>query len=56
MLSKTLTWEEREEFKCVLRKFPRLFAKAYADVRGVDAIQHKIELKPEEQLKMSGKA
>ena len=47
MLSKTLTWEEREEFKSVLRKFPRLFAKDYTDVRGVKAVQHKIELKPE---------
>ncbi|MCO5581737.1 hypothetical protein L7F22_035626 [Adiantum nelumboides] len=46
MLSKTLTWEEREDFKQMLRKFPRLFAKDYTDVQGVDAIQHKIELKP----------
>ncbi|MCO5614183.1 hypothetical protein L7F22_068464 [Adiantum nelumboides] len=30
----------------MLRKFPRLFAKDYTDVQGVDAIQHKIELKP----------
>ncbi|MCO5560520.1 hypothetical protein L7F22_014135 [Adiantum nelumboides] len=47
MLSKTLTWEEREDFKQMLRKFPRLFAKDYTDVQGMDAIQHKIELKPE---------
>ncbi|MCO5559071.1 hypothetical protein L7F22_012663 [Adiantum nelumboides] len=31
----------------MLRKFPRLFAKDYTDVQGVDAIQHKVELKPE---------
>ncbi|MCO5572368.1 hypothetical protein L7F22_026121 [Adiantum nelumboides] len=31
----------------MLRNFPRLFAKDYTDVQGVDAIQHKIELKPE---------
>ncbi|MCO5565127.1 hypothetical protein L7F22_018798 [Adiantum nelumboides] len=31
----------------MLRKFPRLFAKDYTDVQGVDAIQHKIELKLE---------
>ena len=31
----------------MLRKFPKLFAKDYTNIRGVDAFQHKIELKPE---------
>ena len=47
MLSKTLSWEERHEYICMLQKFPRLFAKDYTDVRGVDVIQHKIDLKPQ---------
>ena len=47
MLSKTLSWEERHEYICMLQKFPRLFAKDYTDVRGVDIIQHKIDLKPQ---------
>ena len=38
MLSKTLEKEEKEDFTCVLRKFPRLFAKDYTDVHGVEAI------------------
>ena len=47
MLSKTLSWEEIHEYKCMLQKFPGLFAKDYTDVKGVDAIQHKIDLKPQ---------
>ncbi|RYA73748.1 hypothetical protein DD595_24825, partial [Enterobacter cloacae complex sp. 4DZ3-17B2] len=51
MLSTTLTKDERDEFKGVLRKFPKLFAKDYTYVRGLDDVQHKIELKPEAKPK-----
>lgn len=47
MLSPTLTWEEKEEYKEMLLDFPHLFVKDYVDVQGVDAIQHHIILKPE---------
>ncbi|MCO5547825.1 hypothetical protein L7F22_001277 [Adiantum nelumboides] len=46
MLCKTLTHEEKVEYKQMLQKFPSLFVKDYIDVKGVDAIQHQIELKP----------
>ncbi|MCO5567404.1 hypothetical protein L7F22_021094 [Adiantum nelumboides] len=49
MLSKTLTQEERVEYKQMLQKFPNLFVKDYINVRGVDIVQHQIELKPESQ-------
>ena len=47
MLSPTLTLEEKEEYKDMLLGFPHLFVKDYVDVRGVDAIQHHIILKPD---------
>ncbi|MCO5567827.1 hypothetical protein L7F22_021523 [Adiantum nelumboides] len=49
MLSKNLTQEERMEYKQMLQKFPNLFVKDYINVRGVDIVQHQIELKPESQ-------
>ncbi|MCO5595847.1 hypothetical protein L7F22_049898 [Adiantum nelumboides] len=49
MLSKNLTQEERMECKQMLQKFPNLFVKDYINVRGVDIVQHQIELKPESQ-------
>ncbi|MCO5569095.1 hypothetical protein L7F22_022802 [Adiantum nelumboides] len=49
MLSKTLTQEERVEYKQMLQKFPNLFVKDYINVRGVDIVQHQIEIKPESQ-------
>ncbi|MCO5596440.1 hypothetical protein L7F22_050503 [Adiantum nelumboides] len=49
MLSKNLTQEERVEYKQMLQKFPNLFVKDYINVRGVDIVQHQIELKPESQ-------
>ncbi|MCO5586505.1 hypothetical protein L7F22_040445 [Adiantum nelumboides] len=49
MLSKNLTQEERVEYKQMLQKFPNLFVKEYINVRGVDIVQHQIELKPESQ-------
>ncbi|MCO5612817.1 hypothetical protein L7F22_067088 [Adiantum nelumboides] len=49
MLSKTLTQGERVEYKQMLQKFPNLFVKDYINVRGVDIVQHQIELKPESQ-------
>ncbi|MCO5591661.1 hypothetical protein L7F22_045652 [Adiantum nelumboides] len=49
MLSKNLTQEERVEYKQMLQKFPNLFVKDYINVRGVDIVQHQIELKPENQ-------
>ncbi|MCO5588774.1 hypothetical protein L7F22_042733 [Adiantum nelumboides] len=33
----------------MLQKFPNLFVKDYINVRGVDIVQHQIELKPESQ-------
>ena len=47
MLSPTLTLKEKEEYKDMLLGFPHLFVKDYVDVRGVDAIQHHIVVKPE---------
>ncbi|MCO5551646.1 hypothetical protein L7F22_005150 [Adiantum nelumboides] len=49
MLSKTLTQGERVEYKQMLLDFPNLFVKDYINVRGVDIVQHQIELKPESQ-------
>ncbi|MCO5613508.1 hypothetical protein L7F22_067785 [Adiantum nelumboides] len=49
MLSKNLTQEERVDYKQMLQKFPNLFVKDYINVRGVDIVQHQIELKPESQ-------
>ena len=47
MLSHTLTHEEKVEYKTMLSGFPNLFVKDYTTVRGVEAIQHHIVLKPE---------
>ncbi|MCO5610553.1 hypothetical protein L7F22_064792 [Adiantum nelumboides] len=49
MLSETLTQGERVEYNQMLQKFPNLFVKDYINVRGVDIVQHQIELKPESQ-------
>ncbi|MCO5577349.1 hypothetical protein L7F22_031178 [Adiantum nelumboides] len=49
MLSKNLTQEEKVEYKQMLQKFPNLFVKEYINVRGVDIVQHQIELKLESQ-------
>lgn len=47
MLSHTLTHEEKVEYKTMLSIFPNLFVKDYTIVRGVEAIQNHIALKPE---------
>ena len=47
VLSKTLENKEKEDLKCVLRSFSRLFAKDYIDIHGVETIQQKIYLKPD---------
>ncbi|MCO5591166.1 hypothetical protein L7F22_045147 [Adiantum nelumboides] len=49
MLSKTLTQEEWVEYKQMQQKFPNLFVKDYINVKGVDIVQHQIELKLESQ-------
>lgn len=45
MLSKTFSSVEKKEYRKMLRQFPRLFVTNYSEIRGVDAIQHHIEIK-----------
>ncbi|MCO5610141.1 hypothetical protein L7F22_064376 [Adiantum nelumboides] len=49
MLSRILTHGEQVEYKQMLQKIPILFVKDYINVRGVDIVQHQIELKPKSQ-------
>ena len=46
MLAKDLTLEEREEYLLMLRKYQNIFITDYSQIVGVDAIEHRIELRP----------
>ena len=50
MLAKDLTVEEERDYLTMLSKFPKLFITDYTQIVGVDAIEHRIELKPATKL------
>ncbi|MCO5602428.1 hypothetical protein L7F22_056560 [Adiantum nelumboides] len=47
MLSKDLTKEEEEDYINMFKRYPHLFITNYLMIKGVDAIQHHIGLKPD---------
>ena len=49
MLAKDLSAEEKEDFKTMLRKYPSLFISDYGEITGVTAVQHQINLKPNQK-------
>ncbi|MCO5601693.1 hypothetical protein L7F22_055816 [Adiantum nelumboides] len=46
MLAKDLTKEEEENYINMLKRYPHLFITDYSMIKGVDVIQHHIDLKP----------
>lgn len=46
MLSSSLTIEEKKEYLNMLDEFPGLFANSYKELKGIEVVQHHIELKP----------
>ena len=49
MLAKDLSAVEKEDFKVMLRKHPSLFISDYDEITGVTAVQHQINLKPNQK-------
>ena len=49
MLAKDLSVEEKEDFKVMLRRYPSLFISDYGEITGVTAVQHQINLKPNQK-------
>ncbi|MCO5588627.1 hypothetical protein L7F22_042584 [Adiantum nelumboides] len=47
MLSKDLTKEEEEDYINMFKRYPHLFITDYSMIKGVDVIQHHIDLKPD---------
>ncbi|MCO5559712.1 hypothetical protein L7F22_013313 [Adiantum nelumboides] len=47
MLSKDLTKEEEEDYINMFKRYPHLFIIDYSMIKGVDVIQHHIDLKPD---------
>ncbi|MCO5611018.1 hypothetical protein L7F22_065267 [Adiantum nelumboides] len=47
MLAKDLTKEEEEDYINMFKKYPHLFITDYSMIKGVDVIQHHIDLKPD---------
>ncbi|MCO5570538.1 hypothetical protein L7F22_024261 [Adiantum nelumboides] len=47
MLAKDLTKEEEEDYINMFKRYPRLFITDYSMIKGVDVIQHHIDLKPD---------
>ncbi|MCO5604833.1 hypothetical protein L7F22_059007 [Adiantum nelumboides] len=47
MLSKDLTKEEEEDYINMFKRYPHLFIPDYSMIKGVDVIQHHIDLKPD---------
>ncbi|MCO5588722.1 hypothetical protein L7F22_042681 [Adiantum nelumboides] len=46
MLAKDLTKEEEEDYINMFKRYPHLFITDYSMIKGVDVIQHHIDLKP----------
>ena len=49
MLAKDLSATKKEEFKVMLRKHLSLFISDYGEITGVTAVQHQINLKPNQK-------
>ncbi|MCO5586554.1 hypothetical protein L7F22_040495 [Adiantum nelumboides] len=47
MLAKDLTKEEEEDYINMFKRYPHLFITDYSIIKGVDVIQHHIDLKPD---------
>ncbi|MCO5597379.1 hypothetical protein L7F22_051455 [Adiantum nelumboides] len=47
MLAKDLTKEEEEDYINMFKRYPHLFITDYSMIKGVDVIQHHIDLKPD---------
>ncbi|MCO5584432.1 hypothetical protein L7F22_038359 [Adiantum nelumboides] len=47
MLAKDLTKEEEEDYINIFKRYPHLFITDYSMIKGVDVIQHHIDLKPD---------
>ncbi|MCO5610893.1 hypothetical protein L7F22_065136 [Adiantum nelumboides] len=47
MLAKDLTKEEEEDYINMIKRYPHLFITDYSMIKGVDVIQHHIDLKPD---------
>ncbi|MCO5609611.1 hypothetical protein L7F22_063841 [Adiantum nelumboides] len=47
MLAKDLTKEEEEDYINMFKRYPHLFITNYSLIKGVDVIQHHIDLKPD---------
>ncbi|MCO5560510.1 hypothetical protein L7F22_014125 [Adiantum nelumboides] len=47
MLAKDLTKEEEEDYINIFKRYPHLFIIDYSMIKGVDVIQHHIDLKPD---------
>ncbi|MCO5571052.1 hypothetical protein L7F22_024783 [Adiantum nelumboides] len=47
MLAKDLTKEEEEDYINMFKRYPHLFIIDYSMIKGVDVIQHHIDLKPD---------
>ncbi|MCO5579085.1 hypothetical protein L7F22_032937 [Adiantum nelumboides] len=47
MLAKDLTKEEEEDYINTFKRYPHLFITEYSMIKGVDVIQHHIDLKPD---------
>ncbi|MCO5566805.1 hypothetical protein L7F22_020486 [Adiantum nelumboides] len=47
MLGKDLTKEEEEDYINMFKRYPHLFITDYSMIKGVDVIQHHIDLKPD---------
>ena len=45
MMSIDLSLDEREEYLCMLRRFPTLFIDGYNKIQGVSVVEHRIKLK-----------
>ena len=52
MLSNDLSLEEKDEFLEMFKDFPNLFATSYHDLRHVTAIEHQIDLKPDDSQRV----
>ncbi|MCO5578752.1 hypothetical protein L7F22_032597 [Adiantum nelumboides] len=47
MLAKDLTKEEEEDYINMFKRYPHLFITDYSMIKGVDVVQHHIDLKPD---------